>query len=286
MLQALASLLFLGAVPSARGPRVMPRPPGIEIVSVASPSILRTTVEMPPLSASGILLIDRRSGQELMSLNADERRPMASLTKIMTALLILNDHRLSEIVTVPPIAESIGGSGIRAKTGERLSARDMLKALLIPSANDAAYALANFHSKGIAGFVRAMNERAHALGLANTNFANPAGLDDPAQFSTPRDLAWLTIAALRYPAFREITGTRAAVIYGLDGGIFEVRNTNELLHDHPEVLGVKTGTTSNAGECLIILFTEQEREYLLVLLKSSDRYADALRVLQAVKNAS
>jgi D-alanyl-D-alanine carboxypeptidase (penicillin-binding protein 5/6) len=210
---------------------------------------------------------------------------MASLTKIMTALLILEHHDLSQPVTVPPIAEDIGGSGIGLVVGQRFTVGALLKALLLPSANDAAYALAVFDGRGLAPFVRSMNQRATELGLRNTRFANPAGLDNDQQYSTPRDLAWLTMAALRNPAFREIVGSRTARISAFDGRTFDLKNTNELLDYNEDVFGVKTGTTDRAGECLIVLFRKQGRSYLLVLLGSRERYTDSLHVLQALNLA-
>lgn len=282
MFSALTSLLLLGIVPTSALSSGVRELPGIERVTIAAPSPLKNTLTVPPLSASGVLLIDAESGEELFAIGADTPRPMGSLTKIMTALLVLERHKLSESVTIPPIAENIGGSRIHVAAGERFSVGDLLKALLLPSANDVAYALAVFDSGNLAAFNRSMNERATQLGLKNTHFANPAGLDNDEQYSTPRDLAWLTLAALRRPAFRDIIGTRTARISAHDGRMFELKNTNELLHYNEDVSGVKTGTTDRAGECLIVLFTKERRSYLLVLLGSRERYTDSLHVFQAL----
>ncbi len=285
MLSVLASVLVLGLIPPE--PPVAQRSvlPGIEILSIAAPNRLGSMLLVPKLSASGAILIDAESGQELFSIAPDERRPMASLTKIMTALLILENHTLDESVTVPPIADEIKGSTIGLTAGQRLSVRSLLYALLLPSANDAAYALAVFDGRRIGTFVQRMNDRAESLGLTNTRFANPAGLDSEQQYSTPRDLAWLTLAALKNDHFRTIVGTRTARIVASDGTEFSLKNTNEMLHYNANVFGVKTGTTDKAGECLIILFTERDHPYLLVLLGSSERYADGLKQLQAVRTA-
>ena len=287
MLSTLASLLLLGIIPPPSAPSLPRKPlPGIEVMHVTAPTPIVAPLTMPKLSASGMLLVDLESGQELLERNADVRRPMASLTKIMTALIILENHGLTEVVTVPAIAEQIRGSTLGLKPGDHLTVEALLKGLLIPSANDAAYTLAAFHGHGLATFVAQMNDRAKALGLTNTHFANPAGLDNDQQFSSPRDLAWLTKAALRHDAFRSIVGTRSAHIYSGEGKDFALRNTNEMLHYNEDVFGVKTGTTDAAGECLIILFTEHSRLYLLVLLGSKDRYTDGLRILQAVHDVS
>ncbi len=285
MFSALASLLLLGMIPSSGLSTTVRELPGIERLAVTSPNPLTTEFRLQHLSASGVLLVDADSGEELFSIAPDTRRPMASLTKIMTALLVLERHDLNEIVTVPPIAEDIGGSTIGLTLGQKFSVSALLKALLLPSANDAAYTLAVFDGRGLVAFVKSMNQRAVELGLKNTHFANPAGLDNEQQYSSPRDLAWLTMAALRQPAFREIVGTRTARITANDGRTFDMRNTNELLHSNPDVLGVKTGTTDQAGECLIILFSKQGRRYLLVLLGSKERYTDGLHVLDALNLA-
>ncbi len=286
MIRTLASLLLLGAIPVGQGLHAPAALPGMEIMRVSSPSALRKTIVMPRLSASGVLLLDVESGEELMSRNPDQQRSMASTTKIMTALQILERHRPQQIVTVASLADTVGGSALGFKGGERLTIENLLKALLIRSANDVAYVLAIDDSKTVAMFVQSMNDRAKTLGMKNTNFANPAGLDDAMQYSTPRDMAWLTLAAMRKPLFRKIVATRSATIFNEAGASYDLTNTNEMLHYNASVLGVKTGTTDNAGQCLIIVFTERDRQYLLVLLKSNDRYTDAVNVLQAVHEAS
>lgn len=285
MLSVLASVLVLGLIPAEAPLAAAPAMPGIEVLSIAAPNTIASRLTMAALSASSAILIDADSGQELYSVAPDERRPMASLTKIMTALLILERHELTDIVTVPPVAADVRGSTIGLAPGEHLSVRSLLYALLLPSANDAAYTLAAFDGRTIGSFVASMNERAKALGLKNTNFANPAGLDHEQQYSSPRDLAWLAVAALKNEHFASIVGTRTAWIASTEGNEFSLKNTNEMLHYNANVFGVKTGTTDQAGECLIILFTENNHRYLLVLLGSSERYSDSLKVLQAVQSA-
>jgi D-alanyl-D-alanine carboxypeptidase (penicillin-binding protein 5/6) len=254
----------------------------VEVLSVAPPAVVKKTLTVEKLSSSGIMLIDATSSQEIYSVNPDVHRPIASLTKMMTALLIIENHSLSEVVTVPAIAEQIRGSTIGISPGQHLTVGSLLKALLIPSANDAAYTLAAFHSRSIPTFVQQMNKRAAALGMKNTHFTNPAGFDGDEQYSTPRDVAWLTMAALRHPEFRSIVATRSAAIVSDDGKEYHLRNTNELLHENQDVFGVKTGTTDDARECLVVLFRSAGKPYVLVLLGSHDRYTDSLYVLQAL----
>lgn len=286
MLTSIASALLLGIVPAHAAPPQQGPLPGIEVLAVSAPPVSFAAFDVPKLSASGAILVDASNGQEIFSVNPDHPRAMASLTKIMTALLVLERHSLSEVVTVAPIADNIGGSTVGLKSGEQFSVANLLKALLLPSANDAAYALAMFDGRSVGSFVQSMNDRAAALGLKNTHFANPAGLDSPMQYSTPRDLAWLTMAALKNSYFRQTVGTRNAEIASSEGKTFGLHNTNAMLRANDEVYGVKTGTTDNAGECLIVLFRENDRPYLLVLLGSKERYTDSQRVIEAVRKAA
>lgn len=280
MLRLLAAFLLLNTLPVPT-PVMLRALPGSELLEVQSPSRIQS-LTVPNVTASGAMLIDIASGEEIFSKNPDIPRPMASLTKIMTALVVLEQHSLKEIVVIPSSAEGIQGSALRMSVGEHFALRDLLKGLLLPSANDVAYALAVHDSKSAAAFTQKMNERAKALGLKQTKFANPAGLDDPEQYSTPRDLSWLTLKALKHPTFQEMVQTKSALIRSTEGSEYELKNTNEILHSELNVFGVKTGTTGRAGECLIILFTEGRRSYALVLLGSKDRYTDALTVMQAV----
>ena len=287
MFSSLASVLLLGIVaPKAISANAPTPPPGIELVSISAPNPLANKFALPKLSATGALLLDADSGEVLFEKNADTERPMASLTKIMTALIILEHHKLEDIVRIPSVAKSVPGSTLDLIPGQQFSIGTLLKALLIPSANDAAYTLALTHGKSIAGFVEQMNARAQALGLKHTHFANPAGLDNPEQFSTARDLAWLSMMALKFPAFRSIVQTRSARIGSVEGQEYDLSNTNPMLQKSEDVYGVKTGTTDNAGECLIVLFKVNSRSYLLVLLGSEDRYTDGLAVLNAVREST
>lgn len=283
---SLASVLFLGIVaPQAVTPVTRPLP-GIERMHVSAPGRIRIHTIEKELSATGVLLLDVQSGEALFEKNADSRLPMASLTKIMTALLILERHKATDVVTIPSIAENIHGSTVGLIPGQRMTVGSLLKTLLIPSANDSAYALATFDGPGVGSFVRRMNDRAQTLGLRNTHFANPAGLDHPEQYSSARDLGWLTMSALKDERFASIVRTRNVRVSSLEGQQYDLRNTNELLHYNEDVYGVKTGTTSQAGECLIVLFHEHDHPYLLILLGSKDRYTDSLHILEAVHDAS
>ncbi len=283
MLQFLVSLLLLPALSAAPAQTSLPpiRVQAGDMLTVTAPTTL-AHFSRPNLSASGAILVDVSSGEEIFSIRPDLPRPMASLTKIMTALILTERHAPTEVVTIPRRALNVQGSKLHLKEGERFTLQNLLSAMLLPSANDVAYALALFHSQSVDAFVKTMNERARSLGLTHTHFTNPAGLDSDLQYASPRDLAWLTIAAIRHPTLQRIVQTKSATVTNLNGKTYALSNTNTILHSQPNVFGVKTGTTGNAGECLIVLFTEGRRSFALVLLGSNNRYTDALHVMQAV----
>ncbi len=206
----------------------------------------------PTVDAAAYILVDPATGETLAQRAPDRKLPMASTTKIMTALVVLERADLGDRLTVPPAAEAIGGSTGFLRTGETLTVRDLLTALLVPSGNDAAITLA----EGVAGsqeaFVSLMNARAAALGLTATRFANPHGLDGPGHHSTVRDLARLGIVAMRDPVLREIVASRTARIPGPFGqGTRSYESQNALLDIDPDADGIKTGMTDGAGYSLM-----------------------------------
>ncbi len=269
------SVLLMGMVPVME----VPGTEAAQHLSVAAPSpipgdALSRTGFGRSMTASGVVVLDLQSGQELYARNGALRRPMGSLTKLMTALLIVENHRLDEEATVPRGIGSVQGTVANLPPGERFTVGDLLSALLLASANDAAKTLAVFDGGTEAEFVRKMNARADALGLQNTSFANAAGLDAPGQYSTPRDLAWLTLAVLRQPAIRERMGLKETAITSLNGRVIKLSHTHALLHEDPLVIAGKTGTTVAAKQCLLSVVREGDREYVVVLLGSRERYAD------------
>ena len=235
---------------------------------------LRRLAEPPTISANAAVMADLDAGQTLYARRPHEPLPPASTAKIMTALLVLQHASLADRVTVSPQAAGAAGSRMGLTAGETLTVQDLLYGLLLPSGNDAAVALAEHVGGSEAGFVGLMNQAAADLGLADTHFANPHGLDDPTATTSAADLLTLTGAALAYPAFAQIVATQSTSA----GGHWLV-NTNELLHLYPGADGVKTGTTAAAGECLVASVTRRGHRLLLVLLGSADRYADAAALL-------
>jgi D-alanyl-D-alanine carboxypeptidase len=234
------------------------------------------------LSASGIAIVDLRSGQNVYVKQHKIQRPMASLTKLMTALLIVENHEMNEVVTVPQNVTNAVGNKAYLPPGNRFTVGDLLSALLINSANDAALTLAQHHSGSVSAFVADMNERALKLGLTSTSFRNPSGLDHPAHWSTPQDIAWLTMFTLRYEEISERLGRSGARIasVGTNDDPIQLYHTHALLHAQNPVIAGKTGTTNDAGQCLISIVKTEERDLLVVLLNSNQRYKDMETILE------
>lgn len=224
--------------------------------------------QLPAISAPAALLADSGSGQVLAALNADEARPMASTTKIMTALLVLERANLDDLVTVSPTA-LVGESSMGLQAGETLTVEDLLWGLLLNSGNDAAAALAEHVAGSQDAFVSLMNQRAAQMGLVHTHFANPHGLDAPDHFSSASDLWRLAETALQYPFFREIVATQTHTAAG-----HPLVNTNELLGLYEGADGVKTGTSETAGQCLVGSVTRDGHRAMAIVLGSADRNAD------------
>jgi D-alanyl-D-alanine carboxypeptidase (penicillin-binding protein 5/6) len=205
----------------------------------------------PTVEADAYIVLDPVSGEVLGRRAPDRELPMASTTKIMTALIALESAGLDDVMTVPPEA-AVGGSTGGLLAGERLSVRDLLTALLVASGNDAAVTLAEGVAGSQSAFVARMNRRARELGLSATRFANPHGLDAPGHRSSVRDLVALAREAMKSPVFRRIVSQRRAAIPGPGGvGERELVSENLLLDIDPDVDGVKTGMTDGAGYALV-----------------------------------
>lgn len=234
----------------------------------------------PQVEAEAVVVMDAGSGRILHARNPDESLRPASTAKIMTAILALEMGRLEELVTVSRQASRVEGSRVYLDEGERQTLRDLLYALMLQSANDAAVAIAEHLAGSQDDFVRLMNEKARALGAKSTRFLTPHGLDAPGQYTTARDLALLGAYALRNPAFRQIVATRRwEMPWPAKGGVRTLYNKNRLLAA-PEGTGVKTGYTVAAGHCLVGSARRGDFEVIVVLLKASrDFWEDARRLL-------
>ena len=197
----------------------------------------------PPVEAEAYLVQNAGTGEVLASSDARERLPMASITKLMTALVALEHADLDDVATISARTASIGESTINLRPGERVSLRDLIRAALIQSANDAANAIAAYVGQGsVPRFVELMNTRARELGLDDTHFANPDGLDAPGHVSSARDVTKLARVAMRKPFIREVVRQVHATAAGRS-----LTTWNDLLSTFPNLIGVKTGHTNGAG---------------------------------------
>jgi D-alanyl-D-alanine carboxypeptidase (penicillin-binding protein 5/6) len=238
--------------------------------------IVPPTGDLPPIPAAAYVVLDGDTGEPLASYNADQPRPVGSLVKLMTARLVLDAGRLEHTATVPPLQvagdESQGG----LEPGDHVSRGELLHAMLVASANDAAHTLAVDVAGAERRFVDMMNDEAAAAGLDATRYANPDGLDDPAQHSSAADVARLARDLMEDPAFRRIV---AAESTRLDGS--ELPATNDLLGAYRGADGIKTGHTDEAGWCIAASATREGRSIVVVVLGAPTEQArdDAARAL-------
>lgn len=247
-------------------------------VSVAEDTTLQEAapdVAMP----SGILRT--MDGRTLWERNADAVRPMASITKVMTALVVLENVEMDEQVTISPMAAAVGEAGVDLVTGETRTVRQLLESMLVVSANNAAYALAEHVAGSNAAFVALMNQKARDLGMDETSFTNPHGLDEAAHHTSAEDIATLMEVAMANPKFAEIVA-----INGLDTTIDGTRkfyeSSNKLLGTYEGALGGKTGWTNDAGYCVTEAAKRGEIGFIAVVLgatSESDRFAQARALL-------
>lgn len=208
--------------------------------------------------------------------NADKRLPMASTTKIMTALIIAEDCDLDEVITVPEKAVGVEGSSIYLKKDERIDIRDLLYGLMLRSGNDSATALALHHSGSVEKFAEVMNARAKAAGAENTNFTNPSGLPDDNHYTTARDLCRIACCAMQNDIFKTVVSTR-----NYKGKFRSFANKNKMLYNYDGANGVKTGYTVKAGRCLVSSAEREGMDVVTVVLNCPDMYERSEYLLDA-----
>lgn len=232
----------------------------------------------PKAAASYAVSVD---GRVLWKRAADQPRAPASLTKIMTAIVLLEgDWNDDAVVTVRDAAASVSGAAIGLKKGDRVRAGELLTAMLVRSANDAAVALAEHSAGNVDAFVRRMNSRAASLGLVHTHFANPTGLDAENQASSAIDLLRLTETALLHAEFTSRVAMEHATVSTLGGREFSFDSSNALLGRLEGARGVKTGFTSKAGKCVVALAERDGCRVLAVLLDAPDRWWAAAAMIE------
>lgn len=211
------------------------------------------------------VVIDSKSGRVLYEKNAYDKSAMASLTKIMTSILLCEHCKMDELIEVPAEATWIGGSEVGLKKGDMVKAEDLLYSMMLPSGNDAAYT-AGLHIGGtVDNFAKMMTNKAKEIGAYNTSFANPHGLDNENHYSTAYDMALITRYALKNKYINEAVGTKVKTV-NLGSYSKTLTNTNRLLRQYSEIDGVKTGFTNSANRCLIASQTINNERYICVIL--------------------
>ncbi len=226
------------------------------------------------LSAENYVLMDAQTGRILDEKNVDKRSLIASTTKIMTALIVCEQCNVLDRVRIPKEAVGVEGSSIYLQEGEILTVQELLYGMMLHSGNDAATALAIYCAGTVEGFSERMNDKAHELGLKNTHFVNPHGLDAKDHYSTARDLALLSAYAMENPIFAATVSTRSTAITGRS-----LRNHNKLLWRMEGAEGIKTGYTKAAGRILVSCASRQGRRLICVTINASDDWNDHMALL-------
>ena len=219
-------------------------------------------------------MLDGITGRTLFDRKSDERSLIASTTKIMTALVVCEQCNVLDRMRIPREAVGIEGSSMYLREGEVLTIQELLYGLMLSSGNDAAVALAIYCGGTVEGFVELMNDKAHVLGLENTHFENPNGLDSPGHYSTARDLARLAAYAMENPLFRQTVSTKT-----VKAGDRYLRNHNKLLWLYDGAEGVKTGYTRAAGRTLVSAAARQDRRLICVTFNAPDDWNDHMHLL-------
>ena len=233
-------------------------------------------VQVSAFSAECAILADATTGEILYEKQADKRSLIASTTKIMTALVICEQCNVLDRMRIPKEAVGIEGSSMYLQEGEILTVQELLYGLMLRSGNDAAVALAIYCGGTVGGFAELMNDKAQQLGLKNTHFVNPNGLDDPDHYSTARDLAILAAYAMDNPIFARTVSAKTVT-----AGSRSLKNHNKLLWQVEGVDGVKTGYTKAAGRILVSSATRQGRRLVAVTINDADDWADHTALLNS-----
>ncbi|MBI4744850.1 MAG: D-alanyl-D-alanine carboxypeptidase [Actinobacteria bacterium] len=239
----------------------------------------------PPVNATSAILVDAKTGQILYQQNANEKRAIASTTKMMTAIVVLENRKLDEIVTVSQQASDTGEEEMYLAPGEQRSVEDLIYGILLKSANDAAIALAEHTAGSVEKFAEMMNAKAKAIGANNTNFTNPHGLNDVNHYSTAYDLALMGRYALGNPKFAQVVASRIATI-PWPGNPYQrtLENHNKLLKlYYPYATGIKTGYTKQAGHSLAASAKKNNIELISVILNapnSQTLFSESRRLLE------
>ncbi len=244
------------------------------------------TLEISPLYSKYAIVLERTTLSVLFEKDGYSKTPMASTTKIMTAIVAIENSKLTDIVQISPKAASTGGSTLGINKNSKLTMETLLYGLLMRSGNDCAVAIAEHISGNVSEFANLMNEKAKSLNLNNTHFVTPHGLDATEHYTTAYDLALLTDYALKNETFSKIVKTQNTTI-SMDGYSKSINNTHELLGYLDGVYGVKTGFTGNAGRCLVTACKRNNLDIIIVILGADTkkiRTTDTINLINYVYN--
>lgn len=236
----------------------------------------------PTINSRRYIVYDRLSGRCIEGKDEKKQTAMASTTKIMTAIIVLENCKLTDVVTITEQTARVGGSTIKLKKDDKITVNDLLYGLMLRSGNDAAIALAIHTSGSVEEFSKLMNKKAQDLDLTNTKFVTPHGLDNPNHYTTAYELAKLTDYALKNEKFAEIVKTKTTTI-SVNNNQININNTNELLGNSEGVYGVKTGFTNNAGRCLVTSIKRKDLDLIIVVLGADtrkDRAKDTMKLIE------
>lgn len=283
MISALLGIYAAGTLGTAEIPATTPHvmPWNETVLEVTAVPNKNDEFVSPVIEAKAAIVVDLQNGLVLYEKNIHDQLPIASLTKLMTAIVVLEENDIKEEVTVSANAANGIGAKVWLAEGEKISVENLLYAALIPSANDAAIALAEHNSGTIDDFVNKMNKKAKNLGLYSTQFLNPTGLDggsiSEGNISTAYDVTLLGRYAYGKSFVRRAAAKKEMQIASSNTALtHDLKNTNKLLDSFLNVLGLKTGTTDSAGECLVAIFQNEEgNDIMTVVLNSPARYAES-----------
>jgi serine-type D-Ala-D-Ala carboxypeptidase (penicillin-binding protein 5/6) len=259
-----------------------PPPPTVKAASFSRLTIpFPDTTPVASVSAQAVYIYDVESKSLLYEINSRQKHHPASLTKLMTAIIALETYQPDQILSVKS-AQNIIGSSIHLSFGEKMTVENLLNAALIASGNDAAFTLAENDPDGYNSFLNKMNQKAQKFNLSSTNFTNVTGVEDILHYSTARDLTLLAAEAIKNPTLSQTVSLREITVANIDNTKkYFLKSTNELL-GQDGVIGIKTGTTPNAGENLITLVKQNDHPVIITILNSKDRFGDTKKLINWV----
>lgn len=251
--------------------------------SKMNPIPVLRSIYYPTISAAGVYVVDLPSFTPIIERNSHEKLLPASTAKIITALVAVDLYKPDEVVEIKRTFGEIEGQVMGLVAGEKITAENLLYGILVHSGNDAAYALADHY--GFEKFIELMNKKVEKLQMKDTHFTNPAGLDDFNEHTSPFDLALAGRALLQNSLLKKIVATKDITIADVDYQYFHrLSNVNKLLGEIQGVGGLKTGYTENAGENLVSFYKKNGHQYIVVIMKSLDRFADTTNVINWINS--